>query len=445
MNWGTVIGILLFVVGLMFSIWWHELGHFTAARVFKMRVSQFMIGFGKTIYSKKIGETEHGIKAVPLGGYIRIIGMVPPAKPGKRPKPSRLGLLVEDIRAQSMTELRPGDEARAFYTKPWWQRAIVMLAGPVQNLILAFVLFAVLFCAIGVPTASLTIAEVEKCVLPATTNVENCTTPVDADGKKCAIGTGECALPIETPAKKAGFLPGDTIRTVNGRPAGSWDDVRAAIKVSADTSMAFVVDRQDNEVTLSVTPLKNKRYTDATGEKTEIVGYLGIGPTTPTTTASITEVPGQVGSFIALSAEKLIELPQRVPQLFAATFGGEKRDPNGPIGIVGVGRLSGEFFALPEPASAKIAFFIQLLASLNMVLFLFNLVPLYPLDGGHVAGALWEGARNGVYKLRGKRPPGPFDIARLMPTAYVVAGVFVLLSGVLLIADIINPITLGSQ
>jgi Zn-dependent protease len=108
-----------------------------------------------------------------------------------------------------------------------------------------------------------------------------------------------------------------------------------------------------------------------------------------------------------------------------------------------VGRISGEVFSIQQLTTAeKVSTFLQLLASINLVLFLFNLLPIYPLDGGHVAGALYEKLRSVVARLRGRPDPGPFDIARLMPVAYAVAGVFVVLSGLLLVADIVNPITL---
>jgi Zn-dependent protease len=150
--------------------------------------------------------------------------------------------------------------------------------------------------------------------------------------------------------------------------------------------------------------------------------------------------------IVSHSVERLIEIPQRVPQLFRAAFLGEERDRNGPIGVVGVGRISGEAFALPASQLSgmeKLSFFLSLLASVNLVLFLFNLLPIYPLDGGHVAGALYEKARATVAHLRGRPDPGPFDIARLMPVAYLVAGLFLALSALLFIADIVNPITLG--
>ncbi|WP_153505193.1 M50 family metallopeptidase [Cumulibacter manganitolerans] len=439
----TALGILLFVVGLLFSIWWHELGHFVAARRFGMRVSQFMVGFGPTMWSRKRGETEHGIKWIPLGGYIRIIGMIPPPRPDRPQDTGPFARLIREVRAQSASELEPGDENRTFFGKPWWQRAITMIAGPIQNLILAFILFAIVLTTIGVHTPSLTVQEVSECVLPSTTDAKDCTTPVDAQGKVCAGDATGCALPPASPAAEAGFRAGDTITAMNGRPVADWTSVRSAIRKSPEQPIAFTVRRGGEDVTLTVTPMRNTVTSDTDPKKYVEVGYLGLAPTTPMTTMSIAEVPGYVGSFIGLAVERIVELPQRVPQLVRATFAGEQRDPDGPVGIVGVGRLSGEIFALPQPVNERVAYLLSLLASLNMMLFLFNLVPLYPLDGGHIAGALWEGLRNAVYRVRGKLPPGPIDIAKVMPVAYVVAGVFVLFSGLLLVADVINPITLN--
>jgi len=444
----TAIGVLLFVVGLAFSIWFHELGHFFWARRFGMRVTQFMVGFGPTLWSKRIGETEHGVKAIPLGGYIRIVGMMPPgADDLAGRKVTRIRKLVEEVRGASLLDIRPGDGDRVFYRKPWWQRVIVMSAGPAHNLFLAFVLFTIILVGFGLATPTRTVEAVSECVLPATASPEaTCTTPVNDAGVLCPAGA-DCALPVASPAREAGFRNGDEIVAIDGRPLTDWLAVQTVIRDSPNQALSVTVIRDGQEETLDVTPLPNQVYVGADPESTDVmtVGFLGLTPDRVYVPQPFSTVPGQVGSFIVAAGEKLIGIPERIPQLFRAAFLGEERDVNGPIGIVGVGRISGEFFGLPPetaPFQEKISFFLALLASLNMVLFLFNLVPLYPLDGGHVAGALWEKGRSVVARLRHAPDPGPFDTARLMPVAYVVASVFIVLSGLLLVADIVNPITL---
>jgi membrane-associated protease RseP (regulator of RpoE activity) len=193
-----------------------------------------------------------------------------------------------------------------------------------------------------------------------------------------------------------------------------------------------------------VTPIENSVYATADSQKTISVGFVGVSPAQTYVRQSVTEVPGFLGTTISRSVDKLVQMPQRVPALFGAAFLGQERDPQGPIGVVGVSRISGEVFAFDKfSTTEKISYFFQLLAGVNLVLFLFNLLPIYPLDGGHVAGALYEKARSSVARVRGRPDPGPFDIARLMPVAYVVAGLFLALSALLFIADIVNPITLG--
>ncbi|MDQ3735458.1 MAG: M50 family metallopeptidase, partial [Actinomycetota bacterium] len=336
------------------------------------------------------------------------------------------------------------DEDRVFYRKPWWQRVIVMLAGPVHNLVLAVFLFTVILVGFGIPEGTtLTINTVSECVLPAGSPVKDCRTPVDAEGLPCGVGDNGCDLPPASPAAEAGIRAGDRLTEVNGRPVTQWQQVQDLIRVSAGDPVTFTVERDGAIKELSVTPIPNQVYLDENATETTEVGFVGVSPVVPRVQQSITDVPAAVGGYIAHAGQALINLPERIPSVFGAAFLGEERTANDPIGVVGVSRLSGEYFALPEPLTDKIIFFLTLLASVNMVLFLFNLVPIYPLDGGHVAGALYEKARSVLARLRRKPDPGPFDIARLMPVAYVVAGVFVLLSGMLLIADIVNPITLN--
>jgi membrane-associated protease RseP (regulator of RpoE activity) len=445
----------------MFSIGFHEFGHFFWARRFGMRVPQFFVGFGPTVFSRRRGETEFGIKAVPLGGYIRIVGMIPPAEEGESKRATRMRSFIAEVRGQALNDVQPSDGDRVFYKKPWWQRVIVMFAGPFHNLVLAVVFFTVVLVGFGVPETTTTIQSVPACVLPAgaesATAGDPCSVPIDADGKTCEVGAAGCALPAESPASKAGLQAGDTILAIDGNPVSretevGWTQVQQAIRGSIDTSLVLTVARPDDggatrQLDLTVTPIANTVYIDENGDGqsdgTQNVGYLGVTSATTYVQQSITAVPAYLGDTLARSVDKLVEIPQRVPALFRAAFLGEERDPQGPIGVVGVSRISGEVFALDDfTTTEKISTFFSLLAGMNLVLFLFNLVPIYPLDGGHVAGALYEKARATVARLRGRPDPGPFDIARLMPVAYVVAGLFLVLSGLLFIADIVNPITL---
>ncbi|MGY2064854.1 M50 family metallopeptidase [Blastococcus sp. SYSU DS0619] len=449
----TVLGIVLFALGLMFSIAFHEAGHFWWARKFGMRVPQFMVGFGPTVFSRRRGETEYGVKAIPLGGYIRIVGMIPPAEEGESKRATRMRSFIAEVRGQALNDVRPSDGDRVFYKKPWWQRVIVMFAGPFHNLVLAVVFFTVFLVGFGIPEITTRIADVPECVLPAgaaTATAENpCSVPITPEGELCEAGAADCALPVRSPASDAGLAPGDTIVALDGEPVSQetdvgWTQVQEAIRISADEPVVFTVERDGERLDLTVTPIENQVYADEEGEATQTVGFVGIQPAVEEVRQSLTEVPGHFGDIVVRSVDRLIEIPERVPQLFRAAFLGEERDPLGPIGVVGVSRISGEVFAFEGFSGAqKIGYFIQLLAGMNLVLFLFNLLPIYPLDGGHVAGALYEKARSVVARLRGKPDPGPFDIARLMPVAYAVAGLFIGLSLLLLVADIVNPVRLA--
>jgi membrane-associated protease RseP (regulator of RpoE activity) len=414
-----------------------------------MRVPQFMVGFGPTVWSRRRGETEYGIKAIPLGGYIRIVGMIPPAEEGESKRATRMRSFIAEVRGAALNDVRPTDGNRVFYAKPWWQRVIVMFAGPFHNLVLAVVFFALTFSVIGTSVYTTQVDSVPACVLPATASSSaTCTTPVDAKGQVCTAGSPGCSLPAESPAAKAGLRPGDTILAIGGEPLDptgwqSWTALSEAIRSHPGKSLQLTVERNGQRRQVTVTPIRNTVYAEPGSDRTTTAGYLGVSPAPGFARQSIGELPAYFGSVISQSVAKLGQIPQRIPQLFSAAFLGAHRDPNGPIGVVGVGRLSGEYFALTQVTGLeKVSFFLSLLASVNLVLFLFNLLPIYPLDGGHIAGALYERVRAAVARWRGRPDPGPFDIARLMPVAYVVAGVFLVMSGLLVVADIVNPIKL---
>lgn len=435
----TVIGIVAFVLAILFSIAWHELGHMIPAKKFGVKVTQYMVGFGPTIWSKKKGDTEYGIKGIPLGGYIRMIGMFPPGPDGKVRASStgRLAMLIEDARKQAQEEvLSPEDEKRTFYNLSVPKKVIVMMGGPVMNLILAAVLFTVLFVGFGTPSQNLTVSAVTPCTPTATA----------PSGQKTADGACPAGS-VQSPAAAAGLQNGDTITALNGQPMDSWTQLSTAIRGSEAGPATITVDRNGETLVLPTTITVVNRAVIVDGKATDTIaaqGFLGMSPTQVLQPQPVTAVPGQMWDMTVRSVEALVAMPVKMIGVGQAAFGGDKRDPNGPIGVVGVSRISGEVAAAEQvPMQWKVAQFIGLVASLNLFLFLFNLIPVLPLDGGHVAGALWEGLRRQIAKFRHQPDPGPVDVARALPLAYGVAIVLVAMSGLLLFADVVNPVTLG--
>ena len=434
-------GVLVFVVVIAASIGLHEIGHMVPAKKFGVRVTQWMIGFGPTLWSRRVGETEYGIKGIPLGGYIRMIGMFPPA-PGDAPgtiRESSTGAfqnLAEDARRVSAAEMRPGDENRVFYKLSAPKKVVVMLGGPTMNLVIGFVLLGIMLVGIGLPAATTTVAEVSECVVPASSEQTEC----GADDPTA-------------PANEAGVRPGDHIVSFGGQPTPEWDDVRTAIRANTGRATSLVVERDGEQLTFEVTPLLTERPVLDDDDRlvqrddgtfvTEEVGFLGVSPTAEMRTQPLTAVPGYVAEQAWATAGVIVNLPQRMIEVGEAAFGDAERDPNGVIGVVGVGRLAGEISSLPQfTTQDRVASMLALLGGLNIALFVFNLIPLMPLDGGHVAGALWEGTRRQVAWVRGRADPGPVDIARLMPLTYAIAVLLIGMSALLLYADIVRPISL---
>ncbi|WP_448629701.1 M50 family metallopeptidase [Cellulomonas soli] len=436
-----LVGVLVVVVVLLASIGLHEVGHMVPAKRFGVRVSQYMVGFGPTLWSRTKGETEYGLKAIPLGGYVRLIGMYPPAEAVGDPQPrTAFGRLAADARAASAEEILPGQDHRAFYRLSTPKKLVVMLGGPVMNLLIAVVLMAVVLLGFGTPGSSTTLSVVAECVIPLDA-------PAD---RTCA------ADDVRSPGAAAGLRPGDRVVEYDGTTIESWDQLAALIRGTGEQAVPVVVDRDGELVDLSVTPMvadrpvldKDGAYTyDAQGDLvTAPVGYVGITPTDELQRQPVMDVPATVADRTWQTMTVVATLPVKVVDLARSTFGGAERDETSIVGIVGIGRFAGEIASYDGAgidAQLKIISLLEMLASLNIALFVFNLIPLPPLDGGHVAAALWEGARRQVARLRGLPRPGPFDTARLVPLAYTV---FVLLGGVgllLVYADIVNPVTIG--
>lgn len=437
-----IVGITLFVLLIGASIALHEIGHLVPAKKFGVRVTDYMVGFGPTVWSKVRGETRYGIKAFPVGGYIRMIGMLPPGKDdpegtARTMNTGRFAAMVAQARQQSLEEIQPGDEHRVFYKLPVRKRLIIMLGGPFMNLALAFVLFGIVLVGIGLPAPTTGVNSVVACTPSAT----------QPSGE--SLPSGACPAGSEpTPASVAGLQSGDVLVSVGPVASPDWEDLTAWIRANPGRSTNVVVARDGGQLTLPLVVADVERpVLDEFGEPTgaiERVGFLGVSPSFEYQAQPISSVPAYMWDLTYRSAMAILSLPVRIYELVDRTLiGGGERSLDSPVSVVGASRLGGEIAAMEQPMTAKIATFLGLAASLNLFLFLFNLLPILPLDGGHVAGALYEGLKRKVARVRGKPDPGPVDTAKLLPVAYVVAVVLLGVGVVVIWADLVKPITFG--
>lgn len=425
------LGIVVVIVGIIISIALHEVGHMVPAKKFGVRVSQYMVGFGPTLWSRVKGETEYGIKAIPLGGYVRLIGMYPPLKPGAKQRRGRVADLVNSARDISNEEVIPGEESRAFYNLSAPKKLIVMMGGPLMNLVIAVVLIAIVQVGFGSVEVTNRVGSVGTC--PTATAVPSGGTPA-----------AEC---VESAASQAGILVGDKITAINGTAVTEWDEIRPLVNASQGEAIQITVNRGGETKTITATPHRSESafiQNKTTGEKSPVY-LLGIGGTNELVSQSITTVPGITWSYVKSTAEVVLRLPKQLFQITESTINDQPRDPNSVMSIVGVGRVAGEVSSADvsaAPDHAQVVTLLNMLAGLNIALFVFNLIPLVPLDGGHVVGAVFEGGRRKWAKFHGKADPGPVDTARMVPVAYGVFVVLLAMGLLLIVADIVNPIKL---
>jgi membrane-associated protease RseP (regulator of RpoE activity) len=396
----VLIGILAFIAALLISVVLHEGGHFATAKAFGMKATQFFVGFGPTLWSRRKGETEYGVKAIPAGGFVKIVGMTP----------------LEELEG-------PDDEKRAFYKFPAGRRAVVLVAGSTMHFILAIVLvFAALLIAPTSTSASVIGA-------PATCLASDAT-------QSCA---GNAA---PSPARAAGLQSGDRLVSVGGRNVTTFAQLRDAIRADQSGAPLAVRYERDGAVrSTTITPVIQSQPT--TGGGTEKVPILGISAQAvhvgPVTAARKTITT--LGSFISGTFSSLGHLPSKLSTIFS-----NHRDPNGVVGVVGISRVSGDLLKGGGGISwsTRIGDFLLLVAGVNLFVGIFNLLPLLPLDGGHLAVLGYEQARDKIRRVRGYRGPlKRVDLNKLLPATYAVVGILATVTLVVAAADVVNPIHLG--
>jgi membrane-associated protease RseP (regulator of RpoE activity) len=395
-----LIGWVIFIVALLVSVMLHETGHFVLAKRFGMKVTRYFVGFGPTLWSTRRGETEYGIKALPFGGFVKIVGMHSLDDP-------------ED----------PADEPRSFRRQPAWQRIAVLCAGSFMHFLLAFLLIFGLALGVGIENVSTTqLGTISQCVPSSLTALAN--------------GTCTKSNPV-SPAEKAGLRAGDTVTAFDGRPVTNWTQLGNAIRGAPPGSPATITVRRDGKlVTLHTTLASVSGRSGA---------FLGIEP------AVVFQVPGPLGAIsyagsafgqvVSGSAHAVAALPAALPKLFSKNRSGTAA---GQVSsVVGAAEATGAAVAANWGWQYKVSFVLLLIASLNIFVGLVNMLPLLPMDGGHVAVIIYERIRAWLARLRGRPDPGLVDMAKLLPVSFSLFMVIIVVSVLLVLADIVNPVNLG--
>ncbi|MGI8522918.1 MAG: M50 family metallopeptidase [Nocardioides sp.] len=432
------LGVILFAVGVAVSIGLHEFGHLIPGKLFNVKVTQYFVGFGRTLWSRQIGETEYGLKAIPLGGYCKLVGMVAPGPDQdesnvRNRKTGMFAQLVDDARAAEYEHVEPADKDRLFYLKPWWQRVIIMGSGVAINIVLAFILFAIGFMAIGIDVPTTTVSKVSDCVIAVTSS------SVDQAPRRCTDKD-----PV-APARKAGFRSGDKIVAINGQTITEWSQAQDAIRANGDQRASVVVQRDGQQVTLHPRTVVTALAGLDNPETITQAGFLGILPTTVQQRQDIGYVGSTMATGTLATLTAIAHLPPKVYHVARAALGLEKRSVDSPMSVVGAGRVAGDMASQSQtPLSSKLLGLLLLLGGLNLFLGLINLVPLPPFDGGGIATTLYDAARRGLARLLHRPEPGVVDVAKLLPVTYVMAAVILVVSVILIFADIVAPVSLNS-
>ena len=399
--------LLVMIGAIVVMIFLHELGHFLTAKAAGMKVTEFFIGFGPRIWSFRRGDTEYGVKAIPAGAYVKIIGM------------------------HNLDEYDPADADRTYMSKPFWRRLSVALAGSTMHFVLALGSLFALLALVGVPGGRIATSEEELDALQA-----------QADWKVAAITAGSAA-------DDAGLRIGDTVVAVDGVAVPNFPAFSEVVRARPGEDVDVTVRRGAEELVVDAT--LGARNPD--GER---VGFFGVGPEyiLPQETLGLTDAAGETfstfGSAVAatfdglgriLSPSGLVDLGERVlspnedgPVVGdggGGSGGGEPVDGDRPVSIVGVTQIGADLFD-----SEGIGGLLTIFVMLNVFIGIFNLVPLLPLDGGHVAIAVYEKVRS---MFRGGQPYH-VDVVKLLPLTYAVVLVLAFLGISTIYLDLADPI-----
>ena len=373
--------VVAFVLAIVAMVMLHETAHFVTAKWAGMKVTEYFFGFGPRIWSIRKGETEYGIKSLPLGGYVKIVGM-----------------------SNMERDIDPVDEPRTYRQQSYPRRMIVAVAGIVTHFVIAFLLLVVLWTAMGVPRydqPTLTIGSISK------------------------LETGA------SPAIAAGFQVGDRIISVDGQPVNAWDEVPPYIRESGNSPVNFLVDRDGRTIALTAVPAEVPQEDGSTR------GFIGIGPSPAIEKVGLAEGIGRsAGDLWGLSVGSIKGLgtffaPGSLKD-YAANLTG-KPDTTGTqdnrlVSMVGVVRIAG------QAADSGIFNLVWFLIVLNLFVAVFNLVPLLPFDGGHMAIATYERLRS----RKGRRYHA--DVSKMMPVTAVVVVLMLVLGVTSLYLDIVQPV-----
>jgi membrane-associated protease RseP (regulator of RpoE activity) len=406
-----VLGVVLFAVAIGVSIALHEAGHMWTAKAFGMRVRRYFVGFGPTIWSFKRGETEYGLKAIPAGGFCDIAGMT------------------------GMDPVTVEEAPRAFFRKPTWQRVVVLSAGSVAHFIIG--VFIVYVLAV---TAGLTIISDDPRAIPATVGSTACVPPTQ---DRLTGEPAPCPVGALSPAAAAGLQPDDQIISVGGVAVASFTDVATEVRKHIGPTV-LVVERAGKQLDLTVDAQAAQRLSSTAtkgnpANQLETVGAIGVAPKSVFQYGPIAAIPATIdftGQMFVQTGKGLLRFPQKVPAVLKA-IGGAPRDIDSPVSVVGASNIGGQ-----AAERGQWAVFLMLLAALNFFVGVFNLLPLLPLDGGHIAVNVYERVRDLARVRMGKVKMPPVDYTRLLPITYVFILVLGAVSLLTITADIVNPIKL---